>query len=41
MTLDIRPIAGALGAEIHGIDLDVALDADTVAAIRQARSSTW
>jgi taurine dioxygenase len=35
-TLDIRPIAGALGAEIHGIDLASALDAETVAAVRRA-----
>jgi taurine dioxygenase len=35
MTLDIRPIAGALGAEIHGIDLDIGLDAQAIAAIRQ------
>ncbi len=35
-TLDIRPIAGALGADIHGVALDGPLDATTVAAIRQA-----
>ena len=35
-TLDIKPIAGALGAEIRGVDLAIALDADTVAALRQA-----
>jgi taurine dioxygenase len=35
-TLDIRPIAGALGAEIHGVDLDQALDDGVVAAIRRA-----
>jgi taurine dioxygenase len=34
--LDIRPIAGALGAEIRGLALDRPLDAATVAAIRQA-----
>jgi taurine dioxygenase len=34
--LDIRPIAGALGAEIHGVDLASALDAATVAAVRRA-----
>jgi taurine dioxygenase len=35
-TLDVRPIAGALGAEIHGIDLASALDGETVAAVRRA-----
>jgi len=35
-TLDIRPLAGAIGAEIHGVALDRPLDADTVAAIRRA-----
>lgn len=35
-TLEIRRIAGALGAEITGVALDRDLDADTVAAIRQA-----
>ena len=34
--LDIRPIAGALGAEIHGINLASELDSGTVAAIRRA-----
>lgn len=34
--LDIRPIAGALGAEIHGVRLDQELDAGTVSAIRRA-----
>ena len=34
--LEIRRIAGALGAEIHGVDLGGALDDDTVAAIRRA-----
>ena len=33
---EIRPIAGALGAELHGIDLSVDLPDDTIAAIRQA-----
>jgi taurine dioxygenase len=36
MTLDIRPIAGALGAEIHGVNLSSDLDSGTVAAIRRA-----
>ncbi|MBS0643057.1 MAG: TauD/TfdA family dioxygenase [Proteobacteria bacterium] len=36
MTIDIRPIAGALGAEIHGIDLARNLNADTVAVMRRA-----
>ncbi len=35
-TLDVRPIAGALGAEIRGIDLASELDSGTVAAIRRA-----
>ncbi len=34
--LDIRPIAGALGAEIRGADLSKDLDAESVVAIRQA-----
>ena len=33
--LHIRPLAGAIGAEIAGIDLARELDADTVAAIRE------
>lgn len=35
-TLDVRPISGALGAEIHGVRLDDDLDEPTVAAIRRA-----
>ena len=35
-TLDVRPIAGALGAEIGGVDLSRELNAGTIAAIRQA-----
>jgi len=34
--LEIQPIAGALGAEIHGVDLGSDLDDATVAEIRQA-----
>ena len=34
--LEVRKIAGALGAEIHGADLSRPLDADLVAQIRQA-----
>lgn len=34
--LDIRRIAGAVGAEVHGVDLSEELADDTVAALRQA-----
>jgi len=33
---EIRKIAGAIGAELHGIDLSTELPAETIAAIRQA-----
>ena len=33
---EIKPVAGALGAELHGIDLSRALPDATIAAIRQA-----
>ncbi len=35
VALDVRPLSGAIGAEIHGIDLSRDLDDATVAAIRQ------
>jgi len=34
--LDISPLAGALGATVHGLDLSEDLDDGTIAAIRQA-----
>lgn len=34
--IDVRPVAGNIGAEIHGVDLTAPLDAATVAAIREA-----
>ena len=35
-SIEVRPIAGAIGAEIFGVDLSAALDAETIAAIRRA-----
>ena len=35
-SFEIRPIAGALGAEIAGIDLSQELDEGMIAAIRRA-----
>src|SRR3546814_4659270 len=35
-TITVAPIAGAIGAEISGVDLSAALSDDTVAAIRRA-----
>jgi ribosomal protein S18 acetylase RimI-like enzyme len=34
--VDVQPIAGALGAEVHGVDVSQDLDEATVAEIRQA-----
>src|SRR5688572_28964111 len=34
--IEVRPIAGALGAEVHGIDIAADLDDGTVGEIRQA-----
>lgn len=33
---DVQPLSGAIGAELHGIDLGGALTEDTIAALRQA-----
>src|SRR6266542_6600445 len=35
-SISIQPLAGAIGAEIAGVDLAQELDADTIAAIRHA-----
>lgn len=37
-TLSIKPLSGALGALIHGVDLSHPLDEATFADIRAARS---
>ena len=34
--IDVRPLTGAMGAEIHGVDLSRPLDAETFAEIRRA-----
>jgi taurine dioxygenase len=34
--IEVRPVAGALGAEIHGVDMSRELDDDTIGEIRQA-----
>jgi taurine dioxygenase len=36
VSLDLRPLSPALGAEVRGVDLSKTLDADTVSALRQA-----
>jgi alpha-ketoglutarate-dependent taurine dioxygenase len=36
ISLDIQPLSGTIGAEVRGIDLHQSLEAETVAAIRQA-----
>ena len=36
MPIEVRPITGALGAEIHGVDLSADLDEAAVAAVRRA-----
>ncbi len=34
--IEVRPVAGVLGAEVHGVDLSGAVNADTIADIRKA-----
>jgi taurine dioxygenase len=34
--LEVHPVAGAIGAEVHGVDLAAELPDDTVAAVRRA-----
>ncbi|MDX1434282.1 MAG: TauD/TfdA family dioxygenase [Gammaproteobacteria bacterium] len=36
LDLDVKPVSGAIGAEVHGVDLAAELDEATVAAIRRA-----
>ena len=34
--IEVRPVAGALGAEIYGVDMARDLDAEVVSEVRQA-----
>lgn len=36
MTIEVVPITGTLGAEVHGVDLSRPLDTDTLATVNQA-----
>ena len=36
LALDIAPVSGVIGAEIHGLDLAAPLSDDTVAELRRA-----
>ena len=36
MPIEVRPITGALGAEVHGVELGADLDEAAVAAVRRA-----
>ena len=34
--IDVKPVSGALGAEINGVDISAPLDAEVVSEIREA-----